>query len=117
MTWTLQIDSDGDLVLNSRKQLIALEDTAKAVQDIAVILKSLIGSYHLNTNFGTDHLAMIEANRNTQVIQNEVRKALSSYTALTLDSVACSFGDDRTLTIAVSGTLNTGDAISLEVTL
>jgi len=117
MAWTLQIDSSGDLVLNSRKQLVALEGTAKAVQDIAVILKSLVGSYHLNTRFGTDHIAMIESRQNLQAIQNEVRNALTSYSALTLDTVACSYDDNRALTIAISGTLKTGDAISLEVAL
>lgn len=117
MTKTLKIDASGDLVLNSRKQLVMLTGTEKAVQDIAVILKSLVGSYHLNTNFGTDHIAMIESRQNLQAIQNEVRNALASYSALTLDTVACSYDDNRALTIAISGMLDTGDPVSLEVTL
>lgn len=117
MSTGLKITPDGDIVLDSKKRLTMVTGTAKAVQDIAVILRSLKGTFHLNADFGTDHVAIIESERNVLIAKSTIAKALEAYTDLTISDIACAFDEDRRLQVAVSGTLKTGEEIYLEESL
>ncbi len=118
MTLALKVNPAGDLVLDDKKRMAVISGTEKAMQDIAVILRSLKGSFPFNTGFGTDHVAIIESERNLMVAKNEIQIALASYAGWkSLDPVQCTFDDNRRLVVAISGTLATGDQIFLEETL
>jgi len=117
MTIALKVDPAGDMVLDGRKRVKVISGTEKAVQDIAVLLRSLKGSLPFNTGFGTDHVAIIGSERNLLVAKDEIQKALASYTDLTSFEVACTFDENRHLIVDISGTLVTGEPISLEETL
>ena len=118
MTIGLKVTPAGDLVLDSQKKVVTVSGTAKAVQEIAIILRSLKGTFHLNTNFGTDHVSIIEANRNELVAKSEILKALKSYENLkSVNNIACTFDENRQLQVTISGTLITGEPIYLEETL
>jgi hypothetical protein len=118
MTIAHKVDSTGDLVLDERKRMTVISGTEKAMQDVAVILRSLKGSLPFNTGFGTDHIAIVESERNLAVAKHEIQTALASYAGWkSLDPVVCTFDDNRHLVVAVSGILTTGDEIFLEETL
>lgn len=117
MTSGLKVNPQGDLVLDTKKRLKTVTGTEKAVQDIAIILRSLKGSFHLNTVFGTDHVAIIESERNELIAKSEIQKALATYADLTTSEVACTFNEFRQLQVTISGTLKTGEEIYLEETL
>ena len=118
MTIGLKVNPQGDLVLDTQKRLITVAGTAKAVQDIAIILRSLVGSFHLNTNFGVNHVSIVEARQNELVAKSEIQKALAAYTELSsIDDITCIFDEDRHLQVTLTGTLNTGEQIYLEETL
>jgi len=117
MSIALKINPAGDLVLDSRKRMTVISGTEKVLQDIAVILRTLKGSFHLSANFGTDHVAIVSSERNIQVATSEIRKALDTYAALESYTVSCTYDEDRHLVVALSGTLKTGEPISLEETL
>ena len=117
MTIALKVDPKGDLVLDDKKRMLVISGTEKAVQDIAVILRSLKGSFPFNTGFGTDHIAIIESERNLMVAKKEIQNALLSYPGIKSLVVVCTFDDNRRLIVAIFGTLMTGDQIFLEETL
>lgn len=118
MTIGLKVNPAGDLVLDTQKRLTTVAGTAKAVQDIAIILRSLVGSFHLNADFGVNHVSIIEARQNELVAKSEIQKALGAYTELSsIDNITCKFDDDRHLQVTISGTLSTGELIYLEETL
>jgi len=118
MTIALKVDPDGDLVLDDKKRMKVISGSEKAMQDIGILLRSLKGSFPFNTGFGTDHIAIVESERNLAVARNEIQRALSTYSGLkSVDPVLCTFDDNRHLIVAVSGTLSTGEQIFLEETL
>ncbi|MDD4255727.1 MAG: hypothetical protein PHP59_10195 [Methanofollis sp.] len=111
---TLKLDEDGDLVVSSMHRLALVTGTEKATQDLTVILRSLKGSLPLNTAFGTDYLAMIDAGRNAEVIRHEIRAALETYPYLqSVDDIAVSL-KGRSATAIIRATLTDGTAVSLE---
>jgi len=118
MTIALKVSPQGDMVLDARKRMKVISGTEKAMQDVAVILRSLKGSLPFNTGFGTDHIAIIESERNLAVAKSELQKALATYAGWkSLDPVVCTFDNNRHLVVAVSGVLTTGEPIFLEETL
>ncbi len=117
MSTGLKVTPGGDLVLDNKKQPKTISGTEKALQDIAIILRSLKGTFHLNADFGLDHIAIIESERNILVAKSEIQKALAQYPDLTKSDVTCTFDELRQLQVTVSGTLKTGEEIFLEETL
>lgn len=117
MTIALKVSPQGDMVLDGLRRMAVISGTEKAVQDIAIILRSLKGSFHFNAGFGTDHVAIVASERDVQVATSEINQALSTYTPLESYTVSCTFDQYRHLLVGVAGTLNTGDQIFLEESL
>lgn len=113
---TLAVSPDGDLILNSLGRLEIISGPEKAAQDLTIILRSLLGSYRLNTRFGTDYLTLVNSNA-PALIQHEIRRALSTYPYLqSVDQISVQV-HERAVSVEVLATLTGGETVSLEASL
>lgn len=75
---TFQLDDTGDLVITNMKRIGIVEETDKVIQDLKVILLTVVGSYPFNTEFGVDYPAIISDNRD-ETAALRIRAAVASY--------------------------------------
>ena len=114
---TLAVSPDGDLVLNALGRLETISGPEKAAQDLTIILRSLRGSYRLNTRFGTDYLALVNTPNVQSLIRHEVRRALLTYPHLrSVDQITVQVRE-RAVSVTILATLTGGETVSLEATL
>ncbi len=115
---TLAVSPDGDLVINTLGRLEIISGPEKAAQDLTIILRSLRGSYRLNTMFGTDHLPLVNTPNAQALIRHEVHRALRTYPYLrSVEQITVQVNEQRAVSVAVQATLTGGETLSLGVTL
>lgn len=114
---TLQLESDGDLLVSPLNRFEEITGTAKVAQDLTVILRTVKGSYPFNTTFGVDWITIIHSGYNQTLINAEIRTALLSHPAVkSVDAMEINRDSAaRHATITTTVTLYDGDTVTLEV--
>ena len=96
MPWDFKFDEDGDIVINSLKQLEAASELDLAKQHIVHILKCVKGSDAFHPDFGVDWLKIKRSGFNKTLIEHEIRKALSTYDKIkSIDKIEISEPDSN----------------------
>ncbi len=113
---TLQLESDGDLLVSPLNRFEEITGTAKVAQDLTVILRTVKGSYPFNTAFGVDWVAIAHSGYNRTLINAEIRTALLSHPAVkSVDAMEINRDTSaRHATITAAVILYDGDTIALE---
>jgi len=110
--------SEGDVEIDSLRQLIPLTGTDKVVQDLKVLIGSIRQSYPFNTLFGLDYTAIIASEHNQQITRNELKKTLLQHPAVnSVDEIVLASGEDRTIAASITLTLLEGEQVSMEAML
>ena len=114
----LKFDTSGDLVIDSLKQIPAVDEVDKVRQDIVHILKCVKGSDAFHPDFGVDWLKVKQHGYNKLLIEHEIRKALSNYDKIkSVDRIDISEPDsNRNVKIKLYLTLDSGK-IDVEVVI
>ena len=78
----LKFDISGDIVIDSLKQIPAVEGVEKVKQDVIHILKCVKSSDAFHPDFGVDWLMIKQSGFNRLLIEHEIRKALRNYSKI-----------------------------------
>lgn len=96
LKFDLRFDLSGDIVIDSLKRIPAATGTDKVKQDIVHILKCVKGSDAFHPDFGVDWLKIKQSGYNRQLIEHEIRKALSNYNKIkSIDRIEISEPDSN----------------------
>ena len=112
----LKFDISGDIVIDSLKQIPAVEGVEKVKQDVIHILKCVKSSDAFHPDFGVDWLKIKQSGYNKLLIEHEIRKALRNYDKIkSIDRIEISDPDsNRNVKIQLYLTLDS-EKIDVEV--
>jgi len=74
-----KFDLSDDIIIDSLKQIPAVDGVEKVKQDVIHILKCVKGSDAFHPDFGVDWLKIKQSGFNRLLIEHEIRKALRNY--------------------------------------
>lgn len=79
---TLQMTSEGDIYLDDDLKMQMIDGTDKVLQDIRMVLHTVVGSWEFDMTFGTDHPAIVESGYHETLIRGKISTALSNLSSV-----------------------------------
>lgn len=107
-----------DLVFDDEGIMTVLEDDAASAQRIRMTLEAWKGDFPLDPEHGTDYERILGQREDEDKVDEVIREAVFQETRMSsLDTLDISEDDGRGLGIDLSGRLDDGQRIAMEVSL
>ena len=116
---TFKLTDTGDIDLGSSIYPSLITGDEKLIQDIVIILKSVMGSYDLDLLFGLDYTAIVESGFSIPIMKGKIITAVKSHPLVqdVTDIVFSPMDENRRLTVDMKVKLKSQNIITLGVTV